>query len=154
MIRNAHKNSALNLDALDAVSRQKYDYIYLDPPYNSRTYFSNYFLLEVISRGWFDNEPIPRGITGIPKELSVRSKFSSKREVESGFAELFESCSANFVVLSYNNEGLLPEDKLGRLMRDFGKVTIIGTEHRRYKSVNQPTGQKSTREMLFILEKS
>ena len=154
IVPNAHKNIALNSDAQKAVSRQHHDFIYLDPPYNSRGYFSNYFLLEVIARGWFDKEPILTGITGIPKEMAVQSKFSSKVQVESAFTQLIDSCSADVVALSYNNEGLMPKDKLCVLLADFGTVTIVDTDHRRYKSINQSSGQKTTKEMLFVLEKS
>jgi adenine-specific DNA-methyltransferase len=153
-VSNAHKNQAFNLDAVRAVSKQRFDFIYLDPPYNSRGYFSNYFLLEVIALGWFEKEPKLTGVTGIPKELTVSSKFSSKREVESGFRELLDSCAADVVALSYNNEGLLNSDKLNNLISDFGVVTMVDKSHRRYKSINQSSGQQSTKEMLFILEKS
>jgi len=154
VVSNAHRNSAFNADALDAVSRQEYDLIYLDPPYNSRGYFSNYFLLEVIARGWFEREPVLTGVTGIPKELQVKSKFTSKLQAEGGFIELFDSCRANVVALSYNDEGIVERDKLRELMSGFGTVTIVDRDHRRYKSINQSPGQKSTKEMLFILEKS
>jgi adenine-specific DNA-methyltransferase len=140
-------------DVVEAVSQQHYDFIYLDPPYNSRGYFSNYFFLEMVAVGWYENIPIPQGVTGIPRNLEVRSEYSSKKEVSGAFQRLINKCDAEYVSVSYNNEGLLPQDKLLEILNDFGKVKLLTQEHKRYKSINQDGTNLITKELLFIVRK-
>jgi adenine-specific DNA-methyltransferase len=140
-------------DVLDAVSRQRYDFIYLDPPYNARGYYSNYFFLEIVAKGWYDNIPIPSGVTGIPKNLEVRSDYSSKREVSGAFQRLISKCSAEYIALSYNNEGLLSQDRLMEILNDAGEVKVLTQDHKRYRSINQDGNNSMTQELLFVVRK-
>ena len=147
------QNHALYGDVLEAVGRQHYDFIYLDPPYNSRGYYSNYFFLEMVAKGWYDNIPVPSGVTGIPKNLEVRSDYSSKREVSGAFQRLISKCNTEYIALSYNNEGLLSQDKLMEILNDAGEVTVLTQEHKRYRSINQDGSNSMTRELLFVVRK-
>jgi adenine-specific DNA-methyltransferase len=147
------KNEAMYGDVIAAVSKQHYDFIYLDPPYNSRAYFSNYFFLELVARGWYNNIPIPTGITGIPTNIAVRSDFSSKKEVSGAFQRLISNCNSEFVFLSYNNEGLLPESKLLDILNDAGEVSVLSQDHKRYRSINQDGSNSVTQELLFVVRK-
>lgn len=148
-----YTNKATHKDVIDAVSQTNYDFIYLDPPYNSRSYFSNYFFLEVIARGWYETIPEPLGVTGIPRNLEVRSDYSSKVEVGGAFHKLINKCNTEVIAISYNNEGLLAEEKLKDILSDFGKVKIYTQEHKRYRSVNQDGTNSVTKELLFIVRK-
>lgn len=148
------KNQAMYGDVIDAVSKQQYDFIYLDPPYNSRGYFSNYFLLEVIALGWYDSTPMPEGVTGIPKNMRVTSDFSSKKEVIGAFQRLISKCNSEYVFLSYNNEGLLSGAKLLDILNDFGKVEVLTQDHKRYKSINQDGSNSITQELLYAVRKN
>ncbi len=148
-----YTNQAMCKDVVEAVSKQHYDFIYLDPPYNSRGYFSNYFFLEMIAKGWYDTIPIPQGVTGIPRNLDVRSNFSSKKEASGAFQRLINKCDTEFIAISYNNEGLLPQDKMLEILKDFGKVKVLSHEHKRYRSVNQDGSNSITQELLFIVRK-
>ena len=152
IFNNHHKNRALNLDALEVVKRP-FDLMYFDPPYNSRGYFSNYFLLELIAKGWFENTPILSGITGQPKSLEVKSDFSSKKEVIGAFQRLIGRANAPMIALSYNNEGLLPHDRLVSILSDFGKIKTFTRDHKRYRSINQDGTNANTREVLITVRK-
>jgi adenine-specific DNA-methyltransferase len=146
-------NQAMCKDVVEAVSKQHYDFIYLDPPYNSRGYFSNYFFLEMVAKGWYENIPIPQGVTGIPRNLEVRSDYSSKMEVSGAFQRLMNKCDAEYVAISYNNEGLLPQEKFLEILNDFGKVKLLTQEHKRYRSINQDGSNSITQELLFVVRK-
>lgn len=148
-----YSNHAMCIDVVEAVSKQNYDFIYLDPPYNSRGYFSNYFFLEMVAKGWYETIPIPQGVTGIPRNLEVRSDYSSKMAVSGAFQRLINKCDAEYVAISYNNEGLLPQEKLLEILNDFGKVKILTQEHKRYRSVNQDGSNSITQELLFVVRK-
>jgi adenine-specific DNA-methyltransferase len=146
-------NHAMCGDVVEAVSKKNYDFIYLDPPYNSRGYFSNYFFLEMVAKGWYETIPIPQGVTGIPRNLEVRSDYSSKMEVSGAFQRLISKCNTEYVAISYSNEGLLPQKKLLEILNDYGKVKQLSQEHKRYRSVNQDGSKSITQELLFVVRK-
>ena len=150
---STNKNQAMCMDVMDAVAKQHYDFIYLDPPYNSRGYFSNYFFLELIARGWYEKIPIPKGVTGIPKNIEVRSDYSSKLEAIGAFHRLINRCHTNNIAISYNNEGLVPQEKLFEILNDFGKVKVFEQEHKRYRSINQDGSNSVTKELLFVVRR-
>ena len=148
-----YMNQAMCKDVVEAVSERHYDFIYLDPPYNSRGYFSNYFFLETVAQGWYEKVPIPQGITGIPRNLEVRSDYTSRVEVGAAFERLINKCDADYVAISYNNEGLLSQEKLLEILKGFGKVKLFTKEHKRYRSINQDGTNSITQELLFVVRK-
>lgn len=153
IVSSNYKNEAMYGDIIEAVRQEHYDFIYLDPPYNSRSYFSNYFLLEVVAKGWYETIPIPEGVTGIPGNLRVTSAYSSRKEVSGAFQRLISKCNSDYVFLSYNNEGILPEAKLLDILNDFGDVSVLSQDHKRYRSINQDGSKSITRELLFAVRK-
>lgn len=148
-----YSNQAMCKDVIEAVSKTHYDFIYLDPPYNSRGYFSNYFFLELVAQGWYRKTPLPQGVTGIPRNLEVKSDYSSKMEVSGAFQRLIKKCDAEYVAISYNNEGLLPQEKFLEILNDFGKVKVHTQEHKRFRSINQDGTNSITKELLFVVRK-
>jgi adenine-specific DNA-methyltransferase len=74
-------------------------------------------------------------------------------EVSGAFQRLINKCDAEYVAISYNNEGLLPQEKLLEILNDFGKVKILTQEHKRYRSVNQDGSNSITQELLFVVRK-
>lgn len=86
----------------------KTDITYLDPPYNNRSYSANYFVLNFIAK--YDDTIIPRGKTGLIDEN--KSNFSKKTKVKEAFKTLIDNINSQYIILSYNNEGLLSEDEL------------------------------------------
>ena len=147
------KHTVHNEDAVKLASTITSDVLYLDPPYNARQYSSNYFLLDVVARGWFQNEPEVRGITGMRDNSNLRSDFCSKKTASLALRQIIESADAKYVVLSYNNEGIIPHSDLLEIMSTMGDLRIAEYKHRRYRAINHDTSQKSTTEYLFILDK-
>jgi adenine-specific DNA methylase len=146
-------HEVFNEDALDLARNLTCDVLYLDPPYNSRQYSSNYFLLDVVAEGWFSVEPEVRGITGMRDNSHLRSEFCSKKTASTALNEIIALANAKYVVLSYNNEGIIPHSELLKLLSAHGDVRISKFEHRRYRAINHDPTQTSTIEYLFILRK-
>jgi adenine-specific DNA-methyltransferase len=92
--------------------------VYVDPPYNHRQYASNYHVLETIAR-WDLDQFEPRGVTGLRDAQAQRSDFCMRSTVEAAFRQLFERVRSEYLLFSYNNEGLLPEEKLLGLFEEF-----------------------------------
>ena len=84
----------------------KTDIMYLDPPYNKHPYSIYYFMLEIINN-WDLNQEIPNTYRGQPKNW-IKSKFNSFSNAESEFEKLITNINSKFIILSYNNKGIIP----------------------------------------------
>ncbi len=152
VFNNGKRNQAHNLDIQDVITKG-FDFVYLDPPYNSRSYFSNYFLLEIVAKGWFELKPIPQGQTGIPKNLSVKSEFTSKQNAIGAFHNVLSRAEAKVIAISYNNEGIVSQEKLVEVLKNYGKTEVYEVEHKRYRSINQTGQVNKTKELLLTVRK-
>ncbi len=151
VIDNGKENIAMNVDFAE-VLKTPTDIVYADPPYNSRDYLSNYHLLETIAL--YDNPEI-KGTSGVRVQRREKSVFCSKRYVESAFETLINSCSSHYVIISYNNEGLMDSNRLADMCRDYalpGTFVLREFDYRRYKN-KIPNNNAGLREQLFIFEK-
>ena len=138
IIESISKNKAFKKDANDLIKSIKPDILYLDPPYNTRQYASNYFILELIAEGWFDKEPEIYGKTGMRKYEHQKSGYSSKATALNTLEDLIlNSSKAKYILLSYNNEGIIPKDAIINSLKRIGEVETHTENHKRYKSINQ-----------------
>ena len=129
------------------------DVLYLDPPYNTRQYCSNYHVLETIAR--YDN-PKLIGVTGLRDSSEQKSKFCSKRTVTKVFDDLIKNAKFKYIFLSYNNEGLMSLDSIKEIMSRYGKYNFFTKEYRRFKAdkdENRNIAAGSTTEYLHCLIK-
>ena len=144
---------ALNGDAEKIVDQYEVDILYLDPPYNSRQYASNYFLLELIAEGWFNkNKPKIYGHTGMRPYNHQKSKFSMKREALNALKNVVNKAKAKYILLSYNNEGIISSSDIVEILSKRGNVTTKKFNHKRYRSIGQDGSLNKTTEYLYILE--
>lgn len=107
------------------------DILYLDPPYNSRQYCSNYHVLETIAR--YDN-PELFGKTGLRDYSDQKSEFCSKVKVEKVFEELIKNAKFKYIFLSYNNEGIMTLDVIKKIMEKYGEYKIFTKEYKRFRA--------------------
>jgi adenine-specific DNA methylase len=151
IIESKNKNKAYKQDANELVKAINPDILYLDPPYNSRQYASNYFLLELIAEGWFDKEPEIYGETGMRKYDHQKSDYASKHKALNALEDLiFNSTKSQCILLSYNNEGIIPTCVIEQTLGRIGTVQTHCEDHKRYRSVNQTIeAPQQTREFLF-----
>lgn len=121
---------ALRADALDVVrEHDEFDLLYLDPPYNARQYPGYYHVPEVIALGWFDRALETRGKTGLIDDAAKRSDWSRRGRCEAAFEELVATGRWRRLVMSYNDEGMIPETTIARVLRENGR----GSTYRRHK---------------------
>lgn len=148
--KNSHQ--VFNEDSNQLIKKIKGDILYLDPPYNSRQYGSNYHLLNTIAK--YDTF-IPQGKTGLRDYY--RSSYCKKNEVKKSFEDLIKSANFNYVFLSYNNEGLMTENEVGTIMSSYGKYSLKTINYQRFKAdktKNRNHKATATVEYLHILEKT
>lgn len=129
------------------------DLLYADPPYNSREYLPNYHILETIAR--YDYPKI-YGVTGMREYDEQKSDFCKKAKVAAAFEKLISGCRARYLLISYNNEGLLPTEELVRICEKYAAPNtfrLYEYEYRRYKN-KIPNNRKGLKEQLYFLERS
>ncbi|MDR2341803.1 MAG: DNA adenine methylase [Campylobacteraceae bacterium] len=146
---NDNVHEAYQEDSNVLIRKISGDILYLDPPYNERQYGANYHILNTIAK--YDNFT-PKGKTGMRKYY--RSDYCKKQKVLSSFEDLIKNADFKYIFLSYNNEGLMREDEIGRIMQKYGRYDLIKKEHQRYKADSKRAYRAdSTFEYLHILYK-
>ncbi len=126
--------------------------LYADPPYNQREYCPNYHILETIAR--YDYPQI-HGVTGLRPYRQQKSPFCSPKTVTSAFNDLIAGTSARYILISYNNEGLLSTDRLTELCLSYARAKsfrLTELPYRRYKN-KIPNNTAGLKELLFFFEK-
>jgi len=129
-----------------------FDLVYYDPPYNQHPYGSNYFMLNIINGG--KPMEIQDGVSGIAKEWN-RSAYNKRGAAEEAMNQLLADTRARFVVISYNDEGIIPIDAFKKILSKYGKWELMEQEYNTYRgSRNLRNRDIKVRELLWILEKS
>lgn len=126
------------------------DLLYADPPYNSREYLPNYHVLETIAK--YD-KPIIKGVTGMRPYVEQKSDFCRKGKVEEAFETLIKDAHAKYVLISYNNEGLISTERLTDICKSYAKkFRLLEIPYRRYKN-KIPNNTDGLKEQLYFIEK-
>jgi adenine-specific DNA-methyltransferase len=105
--------------------------LYLDPPYNSRQYAPNFHILETIAR--WDNPKI-YGKTGLRPYDGQKSDYNMKRKCVKIFADLIKNANCEYILLSYNNEGIIPEKIIKDILSEKGDLKIYEQPYRRFRT--------------------
>lgn len=151
IINNRKKNECFNVDYSELLSK-KCDLLYADPPYNSREYLPNYHILETIARYDYPNIS---GVTGMRKYDNQKSVFCKKSTVVDAFEKLVRDCRCRYILISYNNEGLLSTSELSDICAKYavgGSFKLFEFDYRRYKN-KIPNNTSGLKEQLYFLRR-
>ena len=124
-------NEIYQTDANELIKRVDANVLYLDPPYNERQYAPNFHVLESLSV-WDKMEL--KGKTGQRDYSKTKSLYCLKREAGAAFENLIENAKAECIVLSYNNECIIPREDLIRILSKKGHVKEYTTDYRRFRT--------------------
>ena len=116
------------------------DLIYYDPPYNKHPYHIYYFLLDLINN-WDTMVEIPNTFRGQPKnwEASAYNSLSNAREA---FEDLIKNTRSKYILVSYNNEGIISEADMLTILSKYGDVTPNYIDHSTYNRMKGTAGYK------------
>lgn len=146
------KYNIYNKDSKDLIKEIKGDILYLDPPYNSRKYDTNYHMLETIAL--YDNPKI-KGKTGVRVEDTKKSNYCIKDKAARELEDLIKNAKFKYILLSYNDEGIITEKEIQEIMSKYGKYKKYEKRHKRFKSDNTREYKKNyTVEYIHCLEKN
>lgn len=152
-VGNGNIGKVYNEDINKLIKKVGGDVLYIDPPYNNRQYCSNYHVLETIAK--YDT-PKLRGVTGLRDETYQKSKYCSKRTVIDIFEDLIKNADFKYIILSYNNEGLMDLKTIKDIMSKYGEYDFFTKEYRRFKAdrdENRTIAADITTEYLHCLRK-
>ena len=152
IIPSSQKSVSMNLDYTDALGKVKADLLYADPPYNARQYLPNYHVLETIA---LYDQPDISGVTGLRSYDRQKSKFCMKSKAAEAFETMIQLADVRYIMISYNNEGLLSTEELTAICKKHAKkhsFRLIEMEYRRYKS-KIPNHQSGLKEKIYFFEK-
>ena len=139
-----------NQSSLELLENYPYDIIYLDPPYNQRQYAPNYHILETIAK--YDS-PTIKGVVGMRNYDNQKSNFCNKTKALNDLELICKSKNYKYILLSYNCEGIMPQNSILEIMQKYGDVKIEEYDYPRYKSNNNGKSKykKFIKEQLYIL---
>ena len=150
-IYNYFNNEAYNCDSLNLISQlDKNDICYIDTPYNTRQYPSNYHVLEMIAK-W--NKPELKGVTGQPNLDQEKSDFAVKRKAFKSMEKLISQIKAKHVIISYSSDGIIQEKDFIKLIKKYAKPYTFEEykfNYRKYKS--KIYNDKKVSEILFYFQ--
>ena len=133
----SRRHQALLGDANELIEQIRCDILYLDPPYNVRQYACNYHVLETIADGWSREEPRIYGKTGMRPYKHQRSRYCCRRKGERALTDLIAKAHAHtgctHVLMSYNDEGVIPLTSIERILKEGGLPDTYRTFRRRYR---------------------
>jgi len=115
----------------DLIKKIKGDILYIDPPYNSRQYAANFHILETLA--CWDN-PKVKGKTGLRPYNSQKSPYSQKSTCNQAFADLIRNADVKYILMSYNNEGIIPNEFIHEILEKKGKVKVYNQTYRRFRT--------------------
>ena len=139
-------------------SKQKLDIVYYDPPYNKHPYSIYYFLLDIIN-DWDKTIEIPDSNRGQPLNWFT-SNYNSTKHAKTALEDLIKHTNASYIVLSYNDGGIIPIPELDELLKNFAvnveKIPITHKTYNRLKGISNYKREKEykpVKEFLYVIKK-
>jgi adenine-specific DNA-methyltransferase len=131
LVFGGRDHRAFQTDGVDLLRDISADVVYLDPPYNARQYAPNYHILETIAR--WDN-PKVYGKSGLRPYQREKSAWCRQDSALAALQNAACTADARLFLLSYNSEGIMPDEAIREVLSARGKVTVHEQPYRRYKS--------------------
>lgn len=122
------------------------DVLYLDPPYNTRQYIDNYHVLENIAR-W--EKPRLYGKTRKFARDGLKSAYSRRATAGQHLTRLIQRARARHILLSYNNEGIIPDEVIRSALEQRGPVEVFEQRYAIFGNGAGRSGRRPIIERLF-----
>jgi adenine-specific DNA-methyltransferase len=127
-----------------------YDIIYVDPPYNQRQYSGNYSPLNYIAE--YNKDIVLKGKTGLIENYN-KSNFCKKTDIKKTFDSLICGLKCKYLIISYNNEGLLSMNEFKKILIKKGAVKLYRIKYAKFKA-QANVEKKYVEEYLWVVNTS
>ncbi len=128
------------------VRRRHFDILYLDPPYNQRSYAHYYHLPETIA---LETTPKVHGMSGIPRNISAISEFNRHREARHALIDLLNNASFNLLVFHYADNGIIIPQEVRDTLSSYGKIEDFLVDSKGYTTKEKP---RSVKHHLYLVQ--
>lgn len=138
-------------DANKLVQDIRSDILYIDPPYNTRQYISNYHVLETIAK---NDRVTLKGKTGLrTDDFLYKSKYSQKAHCVEALEDLIMNAKTNIILMSYNSEGIIPDTEIERIFKKKGtNYKKYARPYRRFKSNSKKPSNQEVLEYIYFIK--
>ncbi|MBN2208013.1 MAG: DNA adenine methylase [Candidatus Coatesbacteria bacterium] len=127
------------------------DLAYIDPPYNQHPYGSNYFMLNLLVR--YERPTHVSRVSGIPTGWR-RSGYNVRARSLPLLKQLLHTIDAPFLLVSFNNEGFIPPEKMRTMLNEIGSVDVLETQYNAFRgSRNFNNRAIHVTEQLFLVQR-
>jgi len=146
------EHEVFNEDTNEVVKKiDNIDLVYYDPPYNQHPYGSNYHMLNTIYE-YVEPEKISK-VSGIRVDWN-KSHYNKRIEAENAMDSLIKETNSKYIMVSYNNEGIIPSEKMVQILKKYGEVELKVKEYNTFKgSRNLKNRKNKVQEQIYILKK-
>jgi adenine-specific DNA-methyltransferase len=129
-----------------------FDVAYFDPPYNQHPYGSNYFMLNLLV-SYEEPSEVSR-VSGIPTSWN-RSDYNVRRKALPRLRELILGVDADFVILSFSDDGFISPPEMREVLHEAGRVTEEKRPHATFRgSRNLRNRSLQVTEHVYLVEKA
>ena len=158
---NGQANEVRRCDAIDLARDLKKkgcrpEIVYVDPPYNQHPYGSNYHVLNSVAL--WDKPPLTPQIEGRNKaairedwRTERRSPFNYRQDAEAALATLLGRLDAQFILVSYSTDGMIPLPRLIERCIERGHTTVVTRRYKRYRVSSQRFSAKPVNVELVVI---
>jgi len=133
-------------DATELVRKRKFDILYLDPPYNARSYAFYYHLPETIA---LCETPKVHGKSGIPSSDRPRSAFNSATSAKNELQCILNKSRFHILAFHYTDNGIVPSDELRSIFNQYGDVEEFTLVAKGYTNKSQC---RDVNHRLYVVE--
>ena len=155
-----YKNVVYSCDATQLIKNIKGDILYIDPPYTSTQYVSQYHVLETIAR---NDKPETHGIGAHRDNGTQISNWCKKGLVHAEFERLIKNANFKYIIMSYSDAGIMDREYIESVLKryakpgTFARKDIDFVKYKSTRAVNRElaynTRAKKHFEWLFYIEK-
>ena len=107
-------------------------------------------MLDIINN-WKTDAVIPKSNRGQPKNWT-KSDYNSFNKAETAFRDLVKNINAKFILLSYNNKGIIPIEHIETILRTRGKLYKFPLTHKTYNKLKGIASYKRESEWSDVKE--
>ena len=143
-------------DIIDTLEKiPELDVIYLDPPYNTRKYESNYHILNYLCDLNFQEKEIKEGSkTGLPKK-TIKNMFGSKKDTRTIFEEMINKSmtKSKELYISYSTDGEMSFDEIKAICEKENFIIDAYTKDYKKYTSNNNKKSKELKEIIYRIRK-
>jgi adenine-specific DNA-methyltransferase len=132
--------------AKSLVRRRYFDILYLDPPYNQRSYAHYYHLPETIA---LETTPKLYGMSGIPRNILTSSEFNRPREARNALIDILNNASFGLLIFHYTDDGILTPQEIRGILYSYGRIEDCLLDSQGYTTKAKP---RSVKHHLYMVQ--